>query len=282
MSVPSLEIYSQSRAITAEPLPASGGARGPYRARAPYTGPRLVESAPRSTHPNAPFRVRDRSSPLDDRLCRAVNVVVALIGIVLTLPLMILTAIVVKLTSPGPVFYTQQRVGIDERSGRDRRWPTNRSRGPDRRGRNQGGRIFTIYKFRTMTARPHDENQVWARQDDPRITPLGGVLRKYRLDELPQLLNVLLGDMNIVGPRPEQPQIFEELREEVDRYADRQKVLPGITGWAQVNLHYDQCIEDVRKKVDLDLEYIGRRSAAEDLRIMMRTLPVMIGKRGAV
>ena len=276
MPVPSLKIYSESQALTAGSLPAESGARGPF------TGPRLIESAPSQAQPNAPWRVRDRSNSIDDRMCRAVNVVVALVGIVLTLPIMILIAIAVKLTSPGPVFYTQQRVGIDERSGRDRRRHENRARGPDRRARNQGGRIFTIWKFRTMTARRHDQDQVWACQDDPRITPLGGVLRKYRLDELPQLLNVLRGDMNIVGPRPEQPQIFEELREEVDRYADRQRVLPGITGWAQVNHHYDQCLEDVRKKVDLDLEYIRRRSAAEDLRIMMRTFPVMIGKRGAV
>jgi lipopolysaccharide/colanic/teichoic acid biosynthesis glycosyltransferase len=105
-------------------------------------------------------------------------------------------------------------------------------------------------------------------------------MRKYRLDELPQLFNVLRGDMNVVGPRPEQPNLFEDLRQKIDRYPARQQVLPGITGWAQINLAYDSCVEDVRKKLDCDLEYIRRRSMIEDIRIMARTLPVMLGKRG--
>jgi lipopolysaccharide/colanic/teichoic acid biosynthesis glycosyltransferase len=127
-----------------------------------------------------------------------------------------------------------------------------------------------------------EHRQVWATENDPRITRIGSILRKYRLDELPQLFNVLLGDMNVVGPRPEQPEIVSQLRESVDGYLERQQVLPGITGWAQVNHSYDACIDDVRKKVNLDLEYIGRRSVARDLMIMARTLPVMIGKRGSV
>jgi lipopolysaccharide/colanic/teichoic acid biosynthesis glycosyltransferase len=96
---------------------------------------------------------------------------------------------------------------------------------------------------------------------------------------IPQLVNVVKGDMNIVGPRPEQPTIFQELRKELGSYQERQKVLPGITGWAQVNLGYDTSVEDVRKKVELDLEYIGRRSAAKDLAIMARTMPVMVFRR---
>ena len=217
-----------------------------------------------------------------DRACRALNVTVAAIGIVLTLPLMLVIAALVKLTSPGPVLFTQQRVGLDQRTGSDRR-RNGRSGTDGRRSRNLGGRLFTIYKFRTMTnGSGGKDQQVWASQDDPRITRVGSVLRKYRLDELPQLFNVLKGDMNLVGPRPEQPEIFQELREKVDGYPYRQKVLPGITGWAQVNHHYDQCLDDVRKKVSLDLEYIRRRSAAEDFRIMARTVPVMIGKKGAV
>jgi len=122
---------------------------------------------------------------------------------------------------------------------------------------------------------------VWARPDDPRITAVGRVLRKYRLDELPQLFNVLQGDMNLVGPRPEQPEIFERLRDQVDRYGDRQRVRPGLTGWAQVNQQYDSSIDDVRKKVMFDLEYIRRQSLTEDLRIMARTVPVVLFKRGA-
>jgi lipopolysaccharide/colanic/teichoic acid biosynthesis glycosyltransferase len=106
------------------------------------------------------------------------------------------------------------------------------------------------------------------------------VLRRFRVDELPQLFNVLRGEMNVVGPRPEQPKIFETLRAKVPGYALRQAVRPGITGWAQINLAYDRCVEDVRRKVGFDLEYIGRRGAVEDLKIMLRTLPVMLGCRG--
>jgi lipopolysaccharide/colanic/teichoic acid biosynthesis glycosyltransferase len=123
--------------------------------------------------------------------------------------------------------------------------------------------------------------QVWAQPRDPRVTRLGAVLRKYRLDELPQLFNVLKGDMNIVGPRPEQPKIFAELRDQIDRYPERQRVLPGITGWAQINQSYDQCLSDVRNKLSYDLEYIERESAVQDLLILLRTVPVIVFKKGA-
>jgi len=207
---------------------------------------------------------------------RALNVVVAVVGLILTAPLLLAIAILVKLSSPGPVFYVQDRVGLDRR----RRGP---SAAPSmgRRRTDHGGRLFRIYKFRTMVS-DSGAGQVWASKDDPRITAIGHVLRKYRLDELPQLINVLEGDMNIVGPRPEQPKIFQDLRDKVTRYQDRQKVLPGITGWAQVNHAYDQSIEDVRTKVQLDLEYIENRSVSRDLAIMARTVPVMIGKKGSI
>jgi lipopolysaccharide/colanic/teichoic acid biosynthesis glycosyltransferase len=204
------------------------------------------------------------------RLRRLLNVAVAVIGLVLAAPLMVIIGILIKFTSRGPVLYRQTRVGVDRRSGNGGNW---------RRRLDYGGRLFTIYKFRTMYvdgSRP----QVWARPDDPRVTPLGRVLRKYRLDELPQLVNVLKGDMNVVGPRPEQPQIFLQLREKVARYQDRQRVLPGITGWAQVNQAYDQNIDDVRRKVEFDLEYAGRVSAAEDVKILLRTVPVVLFRKG--
>jgi len=124
------------------------------------------------------------------------------------------------------------------------------------------------------------DREVWARPDDARITAIGRVLRKFRLDELPQLFNVLRGEMNIVGPRPEQPAIFVYLREQIEGYQRRQRVRPGITGWAQVNQGYDQSVEDVRRKVRFDLEYIRRQSALEDVKIMIRTIPVMILRRG--
>jgi lipopolysaccharide/colanic/teichoic acid biosynthesis glycosyltransferase len=208
-----------------------------------------------------------------DRLRRVINVVVALVGIAVTAPLMLLVAIIIKLDSRGPVIYKQARVGLDRRGARGQALQQSR------RQSDVGGRVFTIYKFRTMTTAPDHERERWASKDDRRVTRAGRVLRATRIDELPQLFNVLKGDMNIVGPRPEQPSIFAELRREVDGYHERQKVLPGITGWAQVNLGYDESIEDVKKKVELDLEYIGRRSATEDLAIMARTMPVMVFRR---
>jgi lipopolysaccharide/colanic/teichoic acid biosynthesis glycosyltransferase len=209
-----------------------------------------------------------------ERAVRALNVVVAALAILLVAPLMLLVAIAIRATSRGPAIYKQPRVGVDRR----------KSRGPEalnhRRRADVGGRVFTIYKFGTM--RPADDapQQVWASQDDPRITPVGRVLRAFRLDELPQLFNVLKGDMNIVGPRPEQPAIFANLSEELSHYRRRQKVLPGITGLAQITLPYDQDLNDVRNKVDLDLEYIRQRSVGQDLLIMAKTMPVMVMRKG--
>jgi lipopolysaccharide/colanic/teichoic acid biosynthesis glycosyltransferase len=208
-----------------------------------------------------------------DRVCRVLNVSVAVVGIVLTAPLMVAIAILVKLTSPGPVIYCQKRVGLDRRSGRDR------EAAKHRRHSDRGGRIFTIYKFRTMRVAEASAKQVWASRNDPRVTPIGGFLRSTRMDEIPQFFNVLMGDMNIVGPRPEQPEIFEQLRADVRRYRDRQRVLPGITGLAQVNLGYDTDVDAVKKKVELDLTYIRRRSAGKDLMIMAKTLPVLVFRK---
>lgn len=215
---------------------------------------------------------RPRRATARDRWCRFLNIVVALIGLILTAPIILMIAALIKLTSPGPVFFTQQRVGLDRRQNRVGN--TNHRRMVD-----HGGKLFKIYKFRTMRV-TQEAPQVWAVQDDPRVTPIGRVLRKYRLDELPQLINVLKGDMNIVGPRPEQPLIFAELRTQINNYPHRQKVLPGITGWAQINQAYDTSLEDVKNKVRLDLEYIERRSWWEDLKIMVKTLPVMIFRKG--
>ena len=205
---------------------------------------------------------------------RALNVVLALVGLILAAPVMLVIAVLIKLTSPGPIIFRQTRVGIDRRrnDGTQHHW---------RRRVDYGGRLFTMYKFRTMAPSGDSSVQVWAQPQDPRVTPLGAVLRKYRLDELPQLFNVLRGDMNIVGPRPEQPKIFAELREKIDRYHERQRVLPGITGWAQINQSYDRCLSDVRNKLGYDLDYIERQSAAQDLVILLRTVPVVVFKRGA-
>ncbi len=245
--------------------------------RASFTYPRLVTADELVITP-APVPELSIPRPfeglrLDVDAVRAINVAAALLLLALAAPLMLVIALLVKLTSRGPVIFRQVRVGVDRRApgSADNRW---------RRTFDYGGRLFTMYKFRTMTASSDDRLQVWAQPDDPRVTPVGRVLRKYRLDELPQLFNVLRGDMNLVGPRPEQPRIFAELREQVERYAERQRVLPGITGWAQVNQPYDRSLDDVRGKVELDLEYIATRSVRRDLAILLRTVPTVVLRRG--
>jgi lipopolysaccharide/colanic/teichoic acid biosynthesis glycosyltransferase len=208
-----------------------------------------------------------------ETVTRVVNLSLASVALVAIAPIMALVAVLVRITSPGPAFYSQTRVGVD------RRWRRNQS--DDRRVHDYGGKPFKMWKFRSMCvdAEP-DGRAVWARKCDPRVTPIGSFLRKTRLDELPQLYNVLRGDMNIVGPRPERPQIFVELRANIPEYPIRQRVKPGITGWAQINQAYDTCIDDVRTKVRYDLEYIQRQSLALDLRIMSMTIPVMLARRG--
>ena len=229
------------------------------------------------TSPYVPYtHTAPAVNPPPERGRRILNIVVALLGLLLLAPLMLIIAVLVKLTSPGPILYRQTRVGIDRRN------PTDVA-GNARRHIDFGGRPFTMYKFRTMAVpRPGSaEVEVWAKPNDPRVTRLGRILRWYRLDELPQLYNVLKGDMNVVGPRPEQPTIFARLRDEVDAYPYRQRVRPGITGWAQINHCYDRSVDDVRRKLELDLEYVRRATAAEDFRIMVRTIPVMLLKQGA-
>ncbi len=209
----------------------------------------------------------------DELLSRALNVAVAAVALVLMAPVFALVALAIALTSRGPVIYSQIRVGVD------RRWRY--ARAYDRRSHDHGGKLFKMYKFRTMRvdAEP-DGRAVWASKGDPRVTLIGRFLRTTRLDELPQLWNVMRGDMNIVGPRPERPSIFAELRKDIPEYPLRQRVKPGITGWAQINQSYDACLDDVRQKVRLDLEYVRRQGLFEDLRIMSMTLPVMLFRRG--
>ena len=240
----------------------------PARTLAPRRAPRTA-AAKGDVHDSI-FHEADRERPR-----RILNILAAVVGLVITAPVMLLVAALVKLTSRGPIFYTQTRIGLDRRD------PKVRAVHP-RRSQDQGGQPFKIYKFRTMrVVEVGADAQIWARPDDPRVTAIGRILRKYRLDELPQLLNVLRGDMNVVGPRPEQPRIFDDLRGQVQGYQVRQRVRPGITGWAQVNQHYDNSIDDVRRKVQFDLEYIRRQSLAEDCRIMLQTVPVIVFRKGA-
>jgi len=266
----------QKRHVAPAPQPLRDGAN-PTPARRlqdsfrRFSGARTLRHDTSMTTPlvlEFPFR---RTHPEGTR--RALNVAVAALGLVLAMPLMVAIAALIKLTSRGPILFTQTRVGLDRRA-------LTHAGGNTRRHLDHGGRPFTMYKFRTMRADNGDEGQVWARPDDDRVTSIGRVLRKFRLDELPQLWNVLRGDMNLVGPRPEQPAIFVDLREQIEGYQRRQRVRPGITGWAQINLPYDRTVDDVRQKLALDLEYIRHQSALEDLKIMLRTPAVMLGRRG--
>jgi lipopolysaccharide/colanic/teichoic acid biosynthesis glycosyltransferase len=238
--------------------------------------------------PPPPFEVA--SLARYQRIERLVNFVIAAVGLIVGSPLMLLIAVAVKLTSAGPIFYRQPRVGLNRRGVRlhvrrrsDSRWhlwARFLALHDDLRAQDLGGQVFMIYKFRTMCeAAERDTGAVWAVKNDPRSTTVGCFLRKYRLDELPQLFNVLKGDMNIVGPRPERPSIFAQLSEEIEEYPLRQRAKPGITGWAQIHLMYDSCVEDVRKKVRYDLEYLRQRSLKRDLKIIAKTLPSVLFKR---
>ena len=201
------------------------------------------------------------------------NVLLALALLVLTAPLMAVVALLIRLTSRGPVLFAQERVGLDRRAGI-------LTHG-ERRRTDIGGRPVRIYKFRTMYFDGSRTHQVWTKPNDDRVTPVGRVLRSYRIDELPQLFNVLRREMNVVGPRPEQPQIFARLRQRHARFPVRQKVLPGITGLAQVKCGYGGDDFQIRRKLEFDLEYVERRDLKLDLEILLRTVPVVLLKRGA-
>jgi len=163
---------------------------------------------------------------------------------------MLVCGLLVKLTSPGPVIYTQSRVG-------------------------RYGKPFTIYKFRTMQHDAEKGGAQWAKSGDVRATPLGRFLRKSRLDELPQLWNILRGDMSLVGPRPERPEFVEKLRQHIPHYDMRHLVLPGLTGWAQVRFRYGASLEDSQRKLAFDLYYVRHCGLAFDLAICLRTLAAM-------
>lgn len=190
----------------------------------------------------------------------------AITAILLLLPIIPLIAIAIKTTSPGPVFYKQLRVGKSTPSKM---------------------MLFDIIKFRTMYQDAEARTgAVWATQNDPRITPVGRFLRKTRLDEIPQLFNVIMGDMSLIGPRPERPGFYNKLETAIPYFADRTYgVLPGITGLAQVNQGYDTCIDDVRRKVAFDHSYaLSLNSLSSwfwtDMKIISQTLLVMVDGRG--
>ena len=178
-------------------------------------------------------------------------------GVVVSLPLLILVGVLVKVSSKGPVLYRQTRVGMN-------------------------GAPFALYKFRSMRQDAEaGTGAVWAIRDDPRVTVLGKWLRKLRLDELPQLFNVLRGEMAVVGPRPERPEFVKTLTEQIPFYQQRHCVKPGITGWAQISHKYGDTLEDTVTKLEYDLYYIKNISPSLDGYIIFHTLKVMLLSRGA-
>ena len=201
---------------------------------------------------------------------RLVNVLLSAAGLLVAMPVLVIVSIIIKLTSRGPILYTQTRVGLD------RRWRRTLAI-REARIEDLGGQVFTIYKLRTMRVDAERvSGAVWATENDPRVMPFGRFLRKYRIDEVPQLWNVLRGDMNIVGPRPERPSIVARLRQDIPSYRCRHRVKPGLTGLAQINQKYDACLDDVRTKVNWDLRYIRSQSLWSDLQIMVKTVPSVL------
>jgi lipopolysaccharide/colanic/teichoic acid biosynthesis glycosyltransferase len=187
-----------------------------------------------------------------------------------------LIALAIKLDSRGPVFYTQDRIGINRRRSRDPQFE-----GRDKRKVLQPGRPFRIIKLRTMYTDAEINGPKWAKKGDRRVTRVGRVLRKTRLDEVPQFVNVLRGQMSLIGPRPERLCFIRQLEKEVPHYLDRLEVLPGITGLAQVLQGYDTGPDSVRRKVALDRAYIQRSGVGIDTRIMLSTIKVVITGEGA-
>jgi exopolysaccharide biosynthesis polyprenyl glycosylphosphotransferase len=197
------------------------------------------------------------AGPFSDAVKRAGDVLVSSGLLVLTLPLMLMTALLIKLDSPGPVLYRQSRAG-------------------------RFGKPFTLFKFRSMTVDAESGGKPrWAQKQDPRITRIGSFIRPLRIDELPQLFNVLRGEMSMVGPRPERPHFVEQLARVIPFYHERSYVTPGITGWAQVNFPYGASVEDAREKLAYDLYYVKNRNLLLDLLILFGTIRVILFREGA-
>lgn len=186
---------------------------------------------------------------------RGLDLVLSVVLLILTLPMIGATALAIRVESPGPVFYRQKRVGLN-------------------------GRVFDIIKFRSMAVDAEAGGAVWAARNDPRITSVGRLIRKFRIDELPQIINVLRGDMSFVGPRPERPEFVAQLTEQLSYYSERHRVKPGITGWAQLHYIYSDSIEGGLTKLQYDLYYVRHYSLLLDLFIVIQTARVILWPSG--
>jgi sugar transferase (PEP-CTERM system associated) len=188
---------------------------------------------------------------------RTIDILVSFVGLILSIPLALLTAIAIKLESPGPILYRQERVGQNEAR-------------------------FTLFKFRSMAENAEDDiGPVWATKDDPRATWVGAIIRKLRIDEIPQMINVLKGEMSFVGPRPERPFFVESLKQSIPYYDLRHSVKPGITGWAQISYRYGDSEQDAIEKLQYDLYYIKHMSPIFDIQIIFESIKVIVFGSGA-
>jgi sugar transferase (PEP-CTERM system associated) len=197
-----------------------------------------------------------RQGVIVDAAKRALDVGASLALLIFALPLMVAAAVAIRLEGPGPMLYRQERVG-------------------------RNGKTFVLLKFRSMGVDAERNGAQWAATSDPRVTRVGGLLRKFRIDELPQLLNVLRGDMSFVGPRPERPVFVDQLARTIPFYGERHSVKPGITGWAQVNYPYGASLDDARQKLSFDLYYVKNRTLFLDLVILVQTVRVILFSEGA-
>lgn len=197
-----------------------------------------------------------RSSRLSYLIKRVLDTTISFFGLCLSLPVTALTALLIKLESPGPIFYTQERVG-------------------------ERGETFKVIKFRSMREDAEKNGAVWAMKNDNRVTRIGGIIRKIRIDEIPQMWNVLKGEMSFVGPRPERPIFVEKLTKSIPYYSLRHSVKPGITGWAQVCYPYGASEEDALRKLEYDLYYIKNQSIFIDLLVIFRTTKTVLFQKGS-
>ncbi|HEY6217774.1 MAG TPA: TIGR03013 family XrtA/PEP-CTERM system glycosyltransferase [Pyrinomonadaceae bacterium] len=202
------------------------------------------------------FTGRGRQAKLAELTRATVHWLVALIGAILSLPIVLLTAVLIKLESRGPVFYKQERIG-------------------------KNGRTFVLTKFRSMRVDAEQDGPVWASKRDSRTTRVGRVIRKVRIDEIPQFWNILKGEMSFVGPRPERPHFVAQLAEEIPFYEQRHLIAPGLTGWAQIKYPYGASIEDARQKLQYDLFYIKNQGLILDAIILFETIKIILFGRGA-
>jgi exopolysaccharide biosynthesis polyprenyl glycosylphosphotransferase len=197
-----------------------------------------------------------KGSAIFKNIKRYTDIAVSMLSLAIFLPVSLLIAIAIKLDSTGPIFYKQERVGED-------------------------GKIFNLFKFRSMRVDAEENGPVWAMVDDHRVTRVGRIIRKLRLDEIPQMINVIKGEMSFVGPRPERPFFVEKLKDEIPFYYHRHSIKPGITGWAQLYCSYGASKEDALEKLKYDLYYIKNMSPLMDFTIVLETIKVVLFGKGA-